>query len=110
MFLAEALLFYYQQIGPSPVTTENQNAEPSPAIVHELRKFGKLALAGLLTSWAAITTVKLSFLALFRRIIDRVRSMVLYWWFVLSYTVLVALYGVSTYLVTFLYDIKFGMW
>ena len=44
-------------------------------------------------------TVKFSFLALFRRLIDRVPPLIKYWRVVVAFNLTVAAYGVSTYVI-----------
>lgn len=61
--------------------------------------YQKWAAVTLITTWLIINTVKLSFLSLFRRLVDRMRPMVIYWWFVLVYTIIVGLYGIASYIV-----------
>ena len=43
--------------------------------------------------------VKFSFLALFRRLIDRIPSLMKYWWFVVAFNLAVTGYGASVYVV-----------
>ena len=83
MFLAEALLLHDNNVGLSS------------DIIEQSLDFEKWAAISLITTWVAVNSVKLSFLSLFRKLIDRLRPMVIYWWFVLAYTIAVALYGVS---------------
>jgi hypothetical protein len=47
----------------------------------------------LLISWCAFSSVKLSFLFFFRKLIDRFRAWQLYWWVILIYTICVLIYG-----------------
>ena len=62
-------------------------------------KYRKMVTACLMLSWVAVVSVKFSFLALFRRLIDRIPALVKYWWFVVAYNVAVSVYGAVTYIV-----------
>ena len=86
MFLAEALLLH------------DRNVDLSFVVIQDALSFEKWAAISLITSWVAVNSVKLSFLSLFRKLVDRIRPMILYWWFVLAYTIVVGLYGVSAYI------------
>ncbi len=67
-------------------------------VIQDSLKSGKWGIVSLITTWIAVNSVKLSFLSLFRKLVDRIRPMIIYWWFVLAYTIVVGLYGISTYL------------
>lgn len=86
MFTAEALLLHHE------------GAKLDFQLIQDSFAFQKWAAVSLTTTWVAINTVKLSFLFLFRRLINRMRSMVIYWWCVLVYTIIVGLWGVSAYI------------
>lgn len=49
----------------------NTDFEPSPDIVIVAYRYHKMSVVGLIASWLAIVSVKFSFLALFKRLIDR---------------------------------------
>ena len=55
-----------------------------------------ILIAGILT-WTAITCVKLSFLCLFWKLIDRLQGMRTYWYIVCLYTLVVFGYGFAVY-------------
>ena len=86
MFLAEALLLH------------DKNVDLSFDIIQDSLDFEKWAAVSLIITWVAVNCVKLSFLSLFRKLVDRIRPMVLYWWFVLAYTISVGLFGISSYI------------
>ncbi|KAG4437710.1 hypothetical protein IFR05_006793 [Cadophora sp. M221] len=52
-----------------------------------------------LLTWAAIVSVKLSFLFFFKRLLDRMHSMLVYWYIVLAFSLAVSAYGFSVYIV-----------
>lgn len=53
--------------------------------------------AALMAGWATICAVKLSFLFFFKKLIDRIRSLYIYWWIVLIFNLGVFGYGISIY-------------
>ena len=73
--------------------------ELSSDVIRDALSFQKWATISLITTWVAINTVKASFLSLFRKLVDRIRPMIIYWWFVVAYTIVVGLYGITTYIV-----------
>ena len=85
MFLAEALLLH------------DKNVDLSFDIIQDSLDFEKWTAISLIT-WVGVDYVKLSFLSLFRTLVDRIRPMVLYWWFVLAYIISVGLFGISSYI------------
>lgn len=66
--------------------------------INQSLDFQKWAAVSLIILWFAINSVKLSFLSLFRKLVDRVRVMVYYWWIVLIFTIMVWGYGITTYI------------
>lgn len=57
-----------------------------------------VAITCILT-WAAIVSVKLSFLFFFKRLLDRMHRMLIYWYIVLTFSLAVSAYGFSVYIV-----------
>ena len=53
--------------------------------IQKLFRYKKRIDIILMLAWGAILCVKLSYLFLFRKLIDRLRYMRIYWWFVLIY-------------------------
>ena len=86
LFLSEALLL------------GDRDIELSSNVIEDALSFQKWACISLITTWVAINTVKASFLSLFRKLVDRIRPMIIYWWFVLAYTIVVGLYGITSYI------------
>ena len=60
--------------------------------------FEKLIIVILILSWCSIVSVKFCFLFLFRKLVDRVRPLVIYWWVVTLFNAAVSAYGVSVYI------------
>lgn len=59
----------------------------------------KYSAVSLVLEWFSIVSVKFSFLSLFRRLVDRVPAMKMYWWAVLIFNTAISCYGVSVYFV-----------
>ena len=60
-------------------------------------EFERFATGALVLTWCAIISVKFSYLFLFRKLIDRLRPMVIYWWFAVAFNALVSIYGIIIY-------------
>ena len=65
--------------------------------LRRITEFEKLALAALVLTWCSIISVKFSYLFLFRKLIDRIRPMVLYWWVAVVFNALISIYGIIIY-------------
>ena len=61
--------------------------------------FEKLVVGALVLTWCAIISVKFSYLFLFRKLIDRIRPMVIYWWVAVVFNALISIYGIIIYAV-----------
>lgn len=72
--------------------------EPSPDIVNVAYWYHKMSAVSLIASWLAIVSVKFSFLALFKRLIDRLPRLIMYWRATVIFNLLVSAYGVSVYI------------
>lgn len=59
--------------------------------------FERLVVGALVLTWCAIISVKFSCLFLFRKLIDRLRPMVIYWWVAVGFNALVSIYGIIIY-------------
>ena len=70
-----------------------------PPDLNRVFEFRKLVTASLILTWVAMMAVKFSFLALFRRLIDRMPPLIKYWWFVVVFNLAVTGYGASVYVV-----------
>ena len=69
-----------------------------PQDLNRILTFRKLVIQSLILTWVAIVTVKLAFLALFRRLIDRIPPLIKYWRVVVAFNLAVTGYGVSVYI------------
>ena len=87
MYLVEAFL-----LRPSQATIPNNFLDMSFA-------YQKFITVALLMLWFTIASVKFSFLFLFRKLIDRVRPLVIYWWVAVAFNTVVVAFGISNYFV-----------
>lgn len=71
----------------------------TPDSLNRVFQFRKLATVSLISSWMAMMSVKFSFLALFRRLIDRMPRLIRYWWIVVIFNIAVTGYGASVYVI-----------
>ena len=69
---------------------------PVNFIQHTL-DFEKLVVGAMVLTWCAIISVKFSYLFLFRKLIDRIRPMIMYWWVAVVYNALISIYGIVIY-------------
>ena len=67
--------------------------------LHQAIDFLKWATVATTLSWCAIMAVKFSFLYLFRKLIDRIKPLIIYWWVVTAFNVVALGYGVIVYYV-----------
>lgn len=71
----------------------------TPGSFNRVFEFRKLVTASLTLSWMAMMAVKFSFLALFRRLIDRMPRLIRYWWVMVIFNIVVTGYGASIYVI-----------
>ncbi|KAH8701391.1 hypothetical protein GQ44DRAFT_664913 [Phaeosphaeriaceae sp. PMI808] len=71
-------------------------------------QFHKWVTVCLMLSWCVVMAVKFSFLFFFKRLIDRIQSLCIYWWAVTIYNIGVLGYGVSVYYIgcPYYFDIR----
>ncbi|KAI9876909.1 MAG: hypothetical protein M1830_005310 [Pleopsidium flavum] len=60
--------------------------------------FQKLVAVALILTWCSIVSVKFSYLFLFKRLIDRMPPMVIYWWVVAVFNGMISAYGAAVYI------------
>lgn len=81
------------------MTVSLPNAVVPQDFLQQSYDFHKWITICLMLAWCAIMAVKFCFLFLFRKLIDRIRPLVIYWWAVTAFNVAVLGYGVSVYYV-----------
>ncbi|KAF7876780.1 hypothetical protein EAF04_001863 [Stromatinia cepivora] len=85
MYLAEAL------------THNPETAVMPPDFLQQVFEFQKWITVILMLTWTSIMAVKFSFLFLFRKLIDRIRPLKIYWWIVTIITTGILGFGISVY-------------
>ena len=88
-----------------------KDMELSPDFIQKSFDYQKMAAVSLILTWCSIVSVKFSFLFLFRRLIDRIPVMVMYWWFVTVFNVAISGYGAVVYILAcpYFYSMKASM-
>ncbi|KAL8835183.1 MAG: hypothetical protein Q9170_003429 [Blastenia crenularia] len=59
--------------------------------------FQKMVTVALVLTWCSIVSVKFSYLFLFRRLINRLPGMMVYWWIAAVYNGMISIYGAIVY-------------
>ena len=60
--------------------------------------FQKYVAVALILTWCSIVSVKFSYLFLFKKLIDRMPPMIMYWWFVAVFNAIISAYGATVYI------------
>lgn len=81
------------------VAVDLPNADIPPDFLQQSYDSYKWLISCITLGWCAIMAVKFCFLFLFRKLIDRIQPLVIYWWVVTAFNVVVFGYGVSVYYV-----------
>ena len=68
-----------------------------PQDLDRVFEFRKLVTASMILTWVSMMSVKFSFLALFRHLIDRIPPLIKYWRIVVAFNLAVTAYGASVY-------------
>ena len=82
--------------------TEAMTYAPTRIAAQDLNRvfyFRKLVTASLMLASIVMMAVKLSFLALFRRLIERIPPLIKYWRVVVVFNLVVSIYGASVYII-----------
>ena len=72
--------------------------ELPPDIVTVAYWYRKMSAVSLILSWLTIASVKFCFLALFKKLIDRMPRLITYWWCVVAFNLAVTGYGAAVYI------------
>lgn len=59
--------------------------------------FQKYVTVALVLTWCSIISVKYSYLFLFKRLINRIRPLLIYWWFTAIFNAMISIYGAIVY-------------
>lgn len=66
--------------------------------IEETFDLQKLVVVALILTWCSIASVKFSYLFLFKKLIDRLPPMIIYWWFVAAFNAIISAYGATVYI------------
>ncbi|KAL8811957.1 MAG: hypothetical protein Q9200_001390 [Gallowayella weberi] len=66
-------------------------------ILQQTHEYLKWITVNQTLAWSSVIAVKFSFLSLFRRLIERMPPLIIYWWFVVVFNLVAFGYGLSTY-------------
>ena len=75
-----------------------RNVQISPHVIQDTIYFHKIITVALIWTWWSLMAVKLCFLCLFKKLVNRIKHMLVYWWIVIVFNLLVAAYGTSSYI------------
>lgn len=78
--------------------TNFKDVEYPPNFLMQMEDFQKWVAVCLILLWCSICSVKFSFLFLFRKLVDRVHWLTVYWWWLTIFCVLVWIYGAIAYI------------
>ena len=79
------------------IESETQEIRLPSNFTEQAFDFQKLCTVALILTWCAIVSVKFSYLLLFKKLIDRLRPMIIYWWCVAVFNALISAYGAAVY-------------
>ena len=82
------------------LSTHLPGAKIPPDPLQQAYGFHKWVTIVLMLAWSAIMAVKFSFLFLFKKLIDRIKPMMIYWWVITVFNVIVLGYGLAVYYVS----------
>lgn len=74
------------------------NIEISPNFVEDALWFHKMIIISLVLTWWSLMAVKLCFLFLFKKLVERIGPMLVYWRIVTVFNIVVAFYGMGSYI------------
>ncbi len=77
--------------------TEMIGVELSSNFIEQTYDFQKLVTVTLILIWCSIISIKFSYLFLFKKLINRIRSMIIYWWFTVIFNVMISSYEAVVY-------------
>ena len=74
------------------------NVRLTSNLIEDALWFHKMVIISLVLTWWSLMAVKLCFLFLFKKLVERIKPMHIYWWVVTVFNVLVAFYGTGAYI------------
>ena len=69
-----------------------------PDFLDQSYDFHKMVTVALILTWCSIVSVKFSYLFLFKKLINRMRALVIYWWLVVAFNGVISAYGAAVYI------------
>lgn len=69
-----------------------------PDFILQAFYYHKMGTISLILTWCSIVSVKFIYLVIFKKLIDRIRSMLIYWWFVAVFNAIISAYGIAIYI------------
>ena len=73
------------------------NVAISPHFIEDALWFHKMITISLILTWWSLMAVKLCFLFLFKKLVERIRPMLVYWWIVTVFNIIVAFHGTGSH-------------
>ena len=74
------------------------NVEISLNLIEDSLWFHKMVIVSLVLTWWSLMAVKLCFLFLFKKLVDRIKPMLIYWRVATAFNFIVAFYGTASYI------------
>lgn len=74
------------------------DATIGPNFLEDTFYYQKMSAAALVLTWCSLVSAKFCFLCLFRKLVERIRPMVIYWWIATIFNTAVSAYGVTVYI------------
>ena len=74
------------------------NVQISSNLIEDSLWFHKLVIISLVLTWWSLMAVKLCFLFLFKKLVDRIKPMLFYWRVATIFNIIVAFYGTASYI------------
>ena len=86
------------------------NPQIGPSFVQDALYFKITSTVALVMTWCSLMAFKFCYLALFKKLVDRIRPMVIYWWIVTVFNAAVSAYGLTVYIVAcpYFHSLKIG--
>ena len=111
LIAAMVLLFKFaNQLYESEAPVYSPNPQIGPNFMEDVSYFRITSAVALVLTWCSLVAVKFCYLALFKKLVDRIRPMVIYWWVVVIFNAAVSVYGVTVYMVScpYFHSLKMG--
>ena len=74
-----------------------KDVQLSPNFIQDSFWFHKMIIVALVLTWCSLMAVKLCFLVVFKKLVERIRPMLIYWWVATVFNIAVAAYGTAVY-------------